>query len=106
MYKEKTEGALTRPKVQLIYSVEGIDNLLIILGRIGKTMKEIKSSVYYDEKGEKYYLILEDVSKKERFLAFIGEYARNVKPSYISFINEYCKCISKSNATRDFESVL
>ena len=98
MYKERNEQIGPRPRAKLVYSVEELDSLLVILNRLNKAEKKIKSSVYYDENIKKYYLILEDVSKKEAFLAFIGEYAKQVKISYLPYIQEHFICISKSHA--------
>ena len=106
MYREKGEAPYQRPKYQLIYSVDNIDTLLLILSRLKCISRDIYSSAYYDEEGEKYYLILEDVSKKDLFLGFLGEFASSVRPSYIKYVEEYYKCISKSNAVTDLSSLL
>ena len=106
MYREKGESALQRPKYQLIYSVDEIDNLLLILNRLSELSYEIKCSVYYDGEGEKYYLILEDVSKKDLFIGFIGEFARSIRPSYIKHVEEYYRCISKNAAIKDLSCLL
>ena len=99
MYREKTNSEkILRQAQSVIYSFEELDNLLLVLSRISKLELDIKSSIYLDEDSKKYYLILDGVSKKDLFLAFICEYATPVKASHLTYIYEYTKCIIKGNA--------
>lgn len=99
MYREKTNSEkILRQAQSVIYSFEELDNLLLVLSRISKLELDIKSSIYLDEDSKKYYLILDGVSKKDLFLAFICEYATPVKASHLTYIYEYTKCIIKENA--------
>ncbi|MBR2944961.1 MAG: adaptor protein MecA [Clostridia bacterium] len=99
MYKEKVDDTTQkRPKQQLIYSFEALESLLIVAVRLETMGGFSRSSAYYDKNARKYYLTIEDVSKKGLRLAFINEYARQVKSSTLCYIKEYCQCILEGDA--------
>ncbi len=99
MYKEKTTQAKPPKQKQIaIYSFDSLENMMLTLGRLSQLTPGIKSSAYYEESTKKYYIILEDVSKKELKLAFIYEYATPLKSNYLTYIQEYTKCLLKKNA--------
>ena len=100
MYKDKREESLP-PKAKTqnqIYAFENISYLVRVLKEINKKDSLKTTSVYYDTEHKKYYLILEDVSNKSLKYAFVGEFSKCVKPSFLQYIVEYCDLICDKNA--------
>ena len=54
--------------------------------------------LYYDDEGERYYIILEDVSIKDIKFAFLTEYGCEMKGNLIPYVKEHFRCICKRNA--------
>ena len=98
MYTQKSEN---KPKItKQIFLSDNIENVLVILSRLKETKYEGKSSLYYDEEKEKYYIILEDVSKKDLKYAFIGEFARFVRSNQLDYLEDSFLCICRDNAIK------
>ncbi|MBQ8546673.1 MAG: adaptor protein MecA [Clostridia bacterium] len=100
MYKDKREENLP-PKAKAqnqIYMFENLESLVHILKEISERSISKLTSVYYDKENKKYYLILEDVSKKGLKFAFIVEFSKPVRSSAFQYIVEYCDLICDKNA--------
>lgn len=96
MYKEKGESKNKTTKQ--IFLVDNLENVLEIFARLKKTIYQGKSSLYYDFDKEKYYIILEDVSKKDLNYAFIGEFAKFIRGNQVEYLQDNFECICKNNA--------
>ena len=96
MYKDKTEAKRILPKQ--IYLVDSMGILLEILERLASSGYSASSAVYYDREKAKYYIILEDVSKKDLKFAFLGELARLVKNGQIEYLQDKFDCICENDA--------
>ena len=83
-----------------LYAVETIERLLKMCFRLNEINFNGKSSVFYDDEGKRYYLILENVFTKEIKYAFLTEYAKQIKSSAIAYIKEHYKCIIKKNGVK------
>lgn len=100
MYRDKREESLP-PKAKAqnqIFLFEDLENLACVLKEINDKGLSKSTSVYYDKEHKKYYLILEDVSKKGLKFAFIGEFSKYIKPSFLQYIVEYCVPICDKSA--------
>ena len=102
MYKERViDEAVKKPRhITAIYSFEELETVLLVIKRLNNIDFSGESSLYYDEKREKYYILLEDVSSKDIKYAFINEYADNVKSIFYPIIKEHFKCICKKDAVK------
>ena len=75
MYKERAlEEPVKKPRRTVsIYAFEDLETVLMV----SKRLKEINfcadSSLYYDERREKYYIMLYDISSKDLKYAFMNE---------------------------------
>lgn len=54
--------------------------------------------LYYDEEGERYYIILDDVSIKDIKFAFLAEFGAEVKGNLVHYVKEHYRCLCKRNA--------
>jgi negative regulator of genetic competence, sporulation and motility len=102
VYKDKSQEETKKKPSYAVYELDNLYNLLKVIYRLRETKYNDKSSVYYDNEGGKYLLVLENISYKSIKYSFILEYARYIKCNYISYLNEYFKCIAKNNAVKKF----
>ncbi len=107
MYKERAlEEAVKKPRsLTAIYSFEDLERVLMAAKRLKDINFGGDSSLYYDEKKEKYYILLEDMSSKDLKYAFMNEYAKNIKSSLGPIIREHFKCVCKKDAIRKLSSL-
>lgn len=104
MYKEKPEAKIKLPKQ--VYLVDNLNNLLVILSRLKSLCYDGTSSVYYDEGHKKYYIILEDVSKKDLKYAFLSEFSRFIKSNQIEYLQDNFECICNGDAINRLSPLL
>lgn len=102
VYKERVlEEAVKKPRhITAIYSFDDIEKVLAVVKRLNDMGFSGESSLYYDEKREKYYILLEDISSKDLRYAFVNEYAKGIKSGLSPIIKEHYKCICKRDAVR------
>ncbi len=100
MYKDKGEEALlSKLKLQnSIFCFDNIDSLLKGCFLLFKAKCKKNTSVYYDPEKEKYYILLEDVSKKDIKYGFLYELSKRVKSSRSDYLKERCTLICEGNA--------
>lgn len=103
MYKEKT----VPEKIQRqTFLVDGLDNLLVIFSRLKNANYKGSSALYYDTVAQKYYIIIDPVSKKDLKYAFLNEYARFLRTLTVTYIDDRIIPICKENAIETLLSVL
>ena len=107
MYKERVlDEAVKKPRhITAIYSFEELERVLMVAKRLKDINFNGESSLYYDEKREKYYILLEDVSSKDLKYAFLNEYAKNIKSSLCPIIKEHFKCVCKKDLIKKLSSL-
>ena len=100
MYKDAGEEALlSKLKLQnKVFSFEDMDSLLEGCYLLMQSNCDKNTSAYYDRDKNKFYIILEDVSKKDVKFAFLYEISKHVKSNRIEYIKEKCTPICKENA--------
>ena len=100
MYKDKSEELLaqkTKPQGQT-YVFDNVENLVIVLDMLSRLDASISTSVYYNYKTKKYFLILENVLRKSLKFAFILEFAKYSKTLDLQHVTEYFSAICANNA--------
>lgn len=104
MYKDKSAPSeIRRVKTNTgVFSFDSLEKLLSATARLKKMSYSGKSSIYYDEFLEKYYIILEDVSIKDIKYAFLSEYSKQMKSNFNLYLKEHCKCLVKKDAVNCF----
>ena len=105
VYKDKSQEEARKKPSYAVYELDNLCNLLKVIYRLRETKFNDKSSIFYDDEGEKYLLLLENVSYKSIKYSFVLEYARYIKCNYISYLNEHFKCIAKNNAVKKFSTL-
>ena len=100
MYKDAGEEVLlSKLKLQnQVFCFDDIDSLLEGCYLLMQLDCEKNTSAYYDRDKNKFYIILEDVSKKDVKFAFLYEISKHVKPNRIEYIKERCTPICNENA--------
>lgn len=100
MYKDKREE-LSSQKIKAqgqIYAFDNIEDLIKVLDALRNIDKSLSTSVYYNNKNGKYFLVLENVLRKSIKHAFILEFAKYVKSPFLQYITEYFSPICISDA--------
>lgn len=107
MYKDKSAPSeIKRIKTNMgVFSFDTLDKLLHAAARLDRMSYNGKSSAYYDEFLEKYYIILEDVSIKDIKYAFLSEYSKQMKNNFNLYLKEHCRCLVKKDAVSCFSSL-
>jgi negative regulator of genetic competence, sporulation and motility len=108
MYKEiqsKDSLKKTQKPNFFIYAINNFEDLLNISYTLNQLEYKGKSTVYYDESNETYYIALEDASIKNEKFYFISEFARQVKNGQISYAREHFKSIMGKNAIKVLASL-
>lgn len=108
MYKDVTPKETTKkpPKsITNIFALDCLEDLITVAFGLESANYKGKSSVYYDDVREGYYIILDDVSVKEEKYSFISEFARYIKNSNIAYLKEHCKCLANKNAVKLFATL-
>lgn len=103
MYKDITpRESAKRPQRSnpAIYALECFDDLLNIAYGLDSISYNGKSSVYYDDSNENYYIILDDISIRDEKYAFVCEFAKHVKNGGMSYLKEHCRCLLNKNAVK------
>lgn len=108
MYKDVAPKETTkkppRPIIN-IFALECLEDLLTVAYGLENICYKGKSSVYYDDTRENYYIILDDISTRDEKYSFINEFARYVKNSNIAYLKEHCKCLVNKNAVKLFATL-
>ena len=108
MYKDITpkDSVKKPPKpISSIYAVDKFEDLLNVAYGLNSMEYKGKSSVYYDESSETYYIALDDISVKNEKYYFVSEFARQIKNGQISYLKEHFKCLACKNAIRTFSQL-
>ena len=100
MNKEKGEEVLlSKLKLQnLIFCFDSMDSLLSGCWLLTQAKCQNNTSVYYDPEKEKYYILLEDVSKKDIKYGFLYELSKRVKSSRRDYLKERCVLVCENDA--------
>ena len=88
------------------YMVENIDMLLSIFARLKSISYMGFSAIYYDKTSQKYYIILDDVSKKDIKYAFLFELSRPLKLSWAELLSSRLIPVCKENAINELSLIL
>ena len=81
-----------------VYMLESFFDTIELIKRMEGSNYKGKSSLYYDEQNERYYIAFEDPEIKDGKYLFINEYARQQKNNSIVYLKEHCKCIKRNTA--------
>ena len=100
MYKDKREelSSLKTKAQGQIYSFENIESLIVVLDALKNIDLSLRTSVYYNKNNGKYFLILENVLRKNLKYAFILEFAKHLKSPLLQYVTEYFSPICINNA--------
>ena len=90
-----------KARSSLAFLFDSGDEVIITVKRLSRIFPDVKASLYYDESLKKYYLILDNVSKKEPRLGFIYEFAKGIRASSLPYISEHFKSVIKSKPLRE-----
>ena len=106
VYKEKSTETDTKKKLTpSIYVFDGIEELLNVSYRLNEIKHSRKSSIFYDNEKNRYFLILEDINVKNIKYAFLLEYAKYIKGSVHVFLKEHYKCLINKDAIKVLSSL-
>ena len=106
VYKEKSTETDTKKKLTpSIYVFDGIEELLNVSYRLNEIKHSGKSSIFYDNEKNRYFLILEDINVKNIKYAFLLEYAKYIKGSVHVFLKEHYKCLINKDAIKVLSSL-
>ena len=100
MYKDKGEEALlSKLKLQnLIFCFDNLESLLEGCHLLSQVKCSHSTSAYFDHEKVKYYILLEDVSKKDMKYGFLYELSKRIKSSRVDYLKERCKLICEGDA--------
>ena len=102
VYKEKFAQEVTKKfrQAQTALCFDEIEQAVSVAKILDRTNYTSQSALYFDNSGEKYYILLEDVYTKDIKFACLTEYSTQIKSNYIPYIREHYKCICKRDAVK------
>ena len=94
VYKDKTSQEIHKRIKQntISYPFEEFEKLVLVSKKLKEQGYTNLSSLYYDEYGQKYYIVLDENTIKEIKFAFIAEYSKGMKGAVNAYIKEHYKC--------------
>ncbi len=96
MYKEKSDIKIKAPRQ--VFLVDNLESLVVIISRLKSISYDGLSALYYDANCKKYYIILEDVSKKDLKYAFLNEYSKFIRSNQTDYLLDHFECICENGA--------